>query len=45
MHHSAQPPTVLERRRADHRHGAVLDDRVALVARDHADVEEAAYSA
>ena len=31
---------VLEDRAPDHRHRAVHDDRVAFVARDHADVEE-----
>ena len=41
MHHSAQP--MRSSRFASHeRHRAVLDDRVALVARDHADVEETA---
>src|SRR4051794_23443049 len=30
-----------QRRLADQRHGAVLDDRVALVPLDHADLEEA----
>ncbi len=35
------PAQLVHHRAADHRHGAVLDDRVAVVAGDHADVEEA----
>ena len=42
MHHVLQPPTSSSASLAHDGHGAVLDDRVVLVALDHADVEEAA---